>query len=488
MTEEDKKTRLSTYVLVCQFEKLASSAGASEFDETYNSILGPRFLDGSPVVLTNSNGASRSSLTERIDEINSSPELDEALKRIQLSLEHAKDNGLSPFCVARGSLIIHQRLNLISVIIVLDIAQDQLNTSRNGATDFERLHQYQQTLKDDSTVSSQQNYIWKDVLTYDGDAAYDGSLQNYMYPSDTNKCFYSSISTAEEQGKHHSGDAGTSYNSSILPSQELEDSPFPTYIPTRNMYQNDAEIYSTLFDQGQNGTSRFRIKFNHCTRAEGGTCPLGPPFVSAHGVISCHAPPHTPGKVTICITSGNREACSEVREFEYRDKPHMHMHNTSTENEISRSSEELRLLVRFVQMLLSDKIGQKGSEDSWTQIIEAFTDDSPASSRTTNWLLEELLKDKLETWLSFELQDNNTCFHLSKGEQGIIHMVSGLGFVWALAHILKSGVGINFRDANGWTALHWASRFGKKPSFLFMPSKEVGKTKEAQRLNLTQQL
>ncbi|GKA86631.1 hypothetical protein Tco_0808342 [Tanacetum coccineum] len=209
--------------------QLASSAGASEFDETYNSTPGPRFLDGSPVVLTNSNGASRSSLTERIDEINSSPELDEALKRIQkqLSLEHVKDNGtfyneneypddlgftyneqnysgfeefqygsdnsvslqypgLSPFCVARGSLIIHQRLNLISIIIVLDIAQDQLNTSRNGATDFERLHQYQQTLKDDSIVSSQQNYIWKDVLTYDGDAAYDGSLQNYMYPSDTN--------------------------------------------------------------------------------------------------------------------------------------------------------------------------------------------------------------------------------------------------------------------------------------------------------------
>ncbi|GKC92958.1 hypothetical protein Tco_1158400, partial [Tanacetum coccineum] len=93
-------------------------------------------------------------------------------------------------CVARGSLIIHQRLNLISIIIVLDIAQVQLNTSRNGATDFERLHQYQQTLKDDSTVSSQQNYIWKDMLTYDGDAAYDGSLQNYMYRQIQMKCFY----------------------------------------------------------------------------------------------------------------------------------------------------------------------------------------------------------------------------------------------------------------------------------------------------------
>ncbi|GKA86633.1 ankyrin repeat-containing protein [Tanacetum coccineum] len=104
----------------------------------------------------------------------------------------------------------------------------------------------------------------------------------------------------------------------------------------------------------------------------------------------------------------------------------------------------------------------QGSEDSWTQIIEALTDDSPVSSRTTDWLLEELLKDKLETWLSSKFQDNNTLLVLSKGEQGIIHMIYGLGFVWALAPILKSGVGINFRDANGWTALHWASRFGRE--------------------------
>ncbi|GKF35086.1 ankyrin repeat-containing protein [Tanacetum coccineum] len=202
-----------------------------------------------------------------------------------------------------------------------------------------------------------------------------------------------------------------------------------------------------------------------------------PVEIIQEGVISCHAPPHTSGKVTICITSGNREACSEVREFEYRDKPLMHMHNTLTENEISwsseelrllvrfklsrtseelrllvrfelsRSSEELKLLVRFVQTLLTDKIGQKGSEDSWTQIIEALTDDIPVSSRTTDWLLEELLKDKLETWLSSKFQDNNTLPVLSKGEQGIIQMISGLGFVWALAPILKSGVGINFCDA-----------------------------------------
>ncbi|GMP82308.1 hypothetical protein CsSME_00036678 [Camellia sinensis var. sinensis] len=41
-------------------------------------------------------------------------------------------------------------------------------------------------------------------------------------------------------------------------------------------------------------------------------------------------------------------------------------------------------------------------------------------------------------------------------------MVAGLGFEWALNPILNSGVGVNFRDINGWTALHWAARFGRE--------------------------
>jgi len=41
-------------------------------------------------------------------------------------------------------------------------------------------------------------------------------------------------------------------------------------------------------------------------------------------------------------------------------------------------------------------------------------------------------------------------------------MIAGLGFEWALSPILNSGVNINFRDINGWTALHWAARFGRE--------------------------
>ncbi|GER56084.1 calmodulin-binding family protein [Striga asiatica] len=101
---------------------------------------------------------------------------------------------------------------------------------------------------------------------------------------------------------------------------------------------------------------------------------------------------------------------------------------------------------------LESRIGLLGrsrnSEDLWSHIIDA---------------LLELLKDKLVMWLSYRLQTsaNREC-SLSKKEQGIIHTVAGLGFEWALQPILNAGVSVNFRDINGWTALHWAARFGRE--------------------------
>ncbi|KAK4265058.1 hypothetical protein QN277_026160 [Acacia crassicarpa] len=192
------------------------------------------------------------------------------------------------------------------------------------------------------------------------------------------------------------------------------------------------------------------------------------------GVIRCEAPSHLPpGKVTLCVTSGNRESCSEVREFEYRNKDSC-PHCNSLETESTRSPEELLLLVRFAQMILSDssitesgnyELGkQKYDDDSWSQVIEALLVGSGTSSGTVDWLLEELLKDKLQLWLSSISHKRNeeTGSSLSKKEQGIIHMVAGLGFEWALNPILSCGVNINFRDINGWTALHWAARFGRE--------------------------
>lgn len=212
------------------------------------------------------------------------------------------------------------------------------------------------------------------------------------------------------------------------------------------------------------------------------TCMFGdievPIQIIQDGVFCCQAPPNLPGKVTLCITSGNRESCSEVREFEYRVNPRNQDGRNLPETETKKNLEEILLLVRFVQMLLFDPPMKKrdsceaeinlldkvkGDEDSWDQIIEALLVGSWTSSSAKDWLLQELLKEKFQRWLSCRMQEGSDLLGclLSKKEQSIIHMVAGLGFGWALNPILLSGVNIDFRDINGWTALHWAARFGR---------------------------
>ncbi|XP_057493927.1 calmodulin-binding transcription activator 4-like isoform X1 [Actinidia eriantha] len=300
-------------------------------------------------------------------------------------------------------------------------------------------------------------------------------------------------------------------------SQEVENFNLPACSPVTNLQHSDHPDYlTTLFDQGQIGLdlktdSRLTIaqkqKFTvreispewgyayeatkvvivgsfPCDPSEvAWTCMFGdievPVQIIQEGVICCLAPPHSPGKVTLCITSGNRESCSEDRVFEYRVSPSSCGRCSSSQAETTKSREELLLLARFVRMLLSDPSVQNGDitesvtdpfgqfkagEDSWGHVINVLLDCSCTLSGTTDWLLQELLKDKLQQWLSSRSQGayNRQGSSLSRKAQGVIHIVAGLGFEWALNPILDSGVSINFRDINGWSALHWAARFGRE--------------------------
>ncbi|KAK0600134.1 hypothetical protein LWI29_011983 [Acer saccharum] len=105
------------------------------------------------------------------------------------------------------------------------------------------------------------------------------------------------------------------------------------------------------------------------------------------GVIRCEAPPRPPGKVTLCITSDNRESCSEVKEFDYRIPTSSCIHDNSSQTKTTKSRDKLLLLVRCVQMLLSYSSVQKGDDiesghhllrrlkaddELWGQVIEAL--------------------------------------------------------------------------------------------------------------------
>ncbi|KAL8150104.1 hypothetical protein V2J09_019912 [Rumex salicifolius] len=194
------------------------------------------------------------------------------------------------------------------------------------------------------------------------------------------------------------------------------------------------------------------------------------------GVLCCQAPPSRPGKATFCITSGNREACSEVRGFEFIDKYNACNNCISQPQEDRKSLEELLLVVRLGQMLDSDSTMQKREgtdlgidssrrqgQDSWVQIMDDILTGNETSRGIMDKVLQELIKDKLQQWLSSRALDvNNLGCALSKKEQGILHIIAGLGYEWALNSILAYGVGVNFRDISGWTALHWAARFGRE--------------------------
>lgn len=194
------------------------------------------------------------------------------------------------------------------------------------------------------------------------------------------------------------------------------------------------------------------------------------------GVLCSQAPPHVPGKVTLCITSSNRESCSEIREFEYRSRP-SNCDNCSSLQRDAKHTDELLFLVRLVQMLLCDSLVlkkdsiksildplrlQQENGNSWEYIIEALLVGIETQHSTKDWLLQELLKDKLQYWLLSKYKEGDPSgYSLTKKEQGIIHLVAGLGFEWALTPILSCGVNVNYRDINGGTALHWAARFGR---------------------------
>lgn len=329
-------------------------------------------------------------------------------------------------------------------------------------------------------------------------------------------------STEEQESFHWVGniadnpiDIQTS-DASMFLSQEVENFILPASGSAINCQETNPSYSRMLFDQSQNGMpfetnssltiaqeQKFSIReispewgyssevtkvivigsFLSNPSESAWTCMFGdievPIQIIQDGVIVCQAPPHLPGKVTLCITSGNRESCSEVREFEYRVKRSGCTHCNVPQTEVTKSPEELLLLAKFVQMLLSDLSTQKGDsveleadlfrklkadENSWNHFMEALLVGSVSTHSTMDWILQELLKDKLQQWLSSHCQeehDQSSCL-LSKREQGIIHMVAGLGFEWALNPILSCGVSTNFRDINGWTALHWAARFGRE--------------------------
>lgn len=203
-----------------------------------------------------------------------------------------------------------------------------------------------------------------------------------------------------------------------------------------------------------------------------------PAEVLADGVLRCHAPPHKPGVLPFYMTCSNRLACSEVREFEYRFGPYQEFGAADV------SKTEMHLLERIENLLSLGPVSSCRNSDSLEaskerqstvnkiicmmeeenqQMIQSSSYYDTSQCRVEEDLFSERkLKQNFYAWLIHQVTDDGKGrTHLDDEGQGILHLVAALGYDWALKPILASGVSVDFRDMNGWTALHWAAFYGR---------------------------
>lgn len=212
-----------------------------------------------------------------------------------------------------------------------------------------------------------------------------------------------------------------------------------------------------------------------------------PAVVVQQGVIRCYTPPYLgAGKVRMCMLDENGKPCTEDREFEFVEKPTNTMINGNGkpcsearefefQQRPTKSDNELLLLLNYVQMLF-DSHGcelfskfrlplpnvQSGFPVNPSEII-GRTCEQLDHENAVNCIMEVMLNNKFEDWLSSKFEQNSEGeYLLPKQYHGVIHTIAALGYDWALKPLLSNGVPINYRDANGWTALHWAARFGRQ--------------------------
>lgn len=218
-------------------------------------------------------------------------------------------------------------------------------------------------------------------------------------------------------------------------------------------------------------------------------CMFGEIEVSAevltNNVIRCHAPLHAPGRVPFYVTCSNRLACSEVREFEYREKPSGVAFSMAVR---STPEDDVQFQIQLAKMLhlgqerkwldcsieecdkckiKSDIYSKKDDiKNDWEE-LEMAKDFIGNHVNPRDVLIKNLLKDRLFEWLVCKVHEGVRGPHVLDGKgQGVIHLAAALGYEWAMGPIIVAGVSPNFRDARGRTGLHWASYFGREETVL----------------------
>jgi Leucine-rich repeat (LRR) protein len=204
-----------------------------------------------------------------------------------------------------------------------------------------------------------------------------------------------------------------------------------------------------------------------------------PAEVIGPGVLRCKAPPHALGRVPFYVTCGDRQAHSEIREFEYCSAASTAVGLAATKSGL-QTDEEMMLKVRLARMLLAESSTQDSgmealpgtaeilnsvySDDEWSYLEHlAKSSGDLQAFNFQEQLLQMLLKKHMQKWLLSKVQeDGKGPSILDEQGQGVFHMAAALGYDWAVAPLVAAGIPINFRDVHGWTALHWAASHSRE--------------------------
>uniref|UniRef100_A0A0D9VUR6 CG-1 domain-containing protein n=1 Tax=Leersia perrieri TaxID=77586 RepID=A0A0D9VUR6_9ORYZ len=212
-----------------------------------------------------------------------------------------------------------------------------------------------------------------------------------------------------------------------------------------------------------------------------------PAEVLADGALRCFAPERQSGRVPFYVTCSNRIACSEVREFEYRDSDAQYLETSYSQ---THGINEMHLQIRLEKLLslgpddnhllvcghekleLIEAINSLMLDEKWSDQLSPSISKDVTTPR--NQSLKKLVKEKLHCWLICKIKDCEKGPNvLGKEGQGVIHLAAALGYDWAIRPILVAGVNVNFRDAHGWTALHWAAFCGRERTVSILIANEA---------------
>nr|VDD46145.1 unnamed protein product [Brassica oleracea] len=200
------------------------------------------------------------------------------------------------------------------------------------------------------------------------------------------------------------------------------------------------------------------------------------------GVYRCFIPPHSPGMANLYLSADGHEPISQCFTFEHRPAPVL----TKPVHENNQESkwEEFELQVRLAHLLFTSsnklnvlssnispenfldakKLSNKTSHllNSWAYLIKSVQGSKVSFDQAKDQIFELTLKNRVKEWLMEKvLEGRNARDYDSKG-LGVIHLCAILGYTWSIQLFSLSGLSLDFRDKQGWTALHWAAYYGRE--------------------------